>query len=94
MQAAEHTGSRQAVEALENLCRTYWLLREEIAQTVGSPEEVEDELRYLLAVVPADAPSGGMPANDAMKRHRQRADGTFCGIILSGGAVARTSPDR
>jgi hypothetical protein len=32
------------------------LLREEIAATVATPEEVEEELRYLIQVV--SAPSG------------------------------------
>lgn len=40
---------------LHNLRHRYrWLLREEVAQTVQNPAEVDDEIRYLCAVLAAD----------------------------------------
>jgi RNA polymerase sigma-70 factor (ECF subfamily) len=39
-------------QALHRLRQRYrQLLREEIAQTVATPAEIEDELRYLVAVL-------------------------------------------
>jgi hypothetical protein len=42
----------EAHEALSTLCRLYWYpLRAEIAQTVERPEDVDDEIRLLLAAL-------------------------------------------
>ena len=39
---------------LHNLRRRYrWLIREEVAQTVENPSDVEDEIRYLCATLAA-----------------------------------------
>jgi RNA polymerase sigma-70 factor (ECF subfamily) len=42
---------KRTVRRLRQRYRT--LLREEVAQTVGGPEEIDDELRYLCAVLSA-----------------------------------------
>jgi len=44
---------------LHNLRRRYrWLIREEVAQTVENPSDVEDEIRHLCATLAAGAEAG------------------------------------
>jgi RNA polymerase sigma-70 factor (ECF subfamily) len=51
--AAQHGVSKSAVKmAVLRLRQRYGqLLRQEIAHTVSTPEEVEEEIRHLIAVV-------------------------------------------
>ena len=40
---------------LHNLRQRYrWLLRDEVTQTVESPDDVDDEIRHLCAVLAAE----------------------------------------
>jgi len=52
--SASDPTSPHAAAALETLCRAYWYrecLKEEIAHTVASPGEMDEELRHLFRVL-------------------------------------------
>jgi len=57
--AARHGIGINAVDvSIHRLRRRYGeLLREEIAQTVGRNEEIDDEIRYLIAIVAEGSPT-------------------------------------
>ena len=54
---AIRTGLTEAMvkKQLHNLRQRYrWLLRDEVAQTVENPDDVDDEIRHLCAVLAAE----------------------------------------
>jgi len=59
------------------------LLREEIAETVGDPSEVDDEIRYLLGALRADrAHERTRPCRRCGALVRSQSDGSLCPACL------------